>query len=90
MNDARIPREQARVTTRAAGCNILRQAEPETEVGIDQAALALLALWVASQDEHEFGDLVQTAMTVTETDVEEVTQLAREGEFSQAARWLLG
>lgn len=90
MNDARIPREASRLTTREAGCNILRQAEPETKVGIEQAALALLALWVASQTPDEFGEAIQAAMAVTETDIEEVTQLASEGEFAQAAFWLLG
>lgn len=56
----------------------------------EQAAVALLALWVASKDEAEFEGHLDAALVLTEGDVDTTIDLAKSGAFHQAAAWLVG
>lgn len=54
------------------------------------AAMALLTLWTIAEDEVHFGEMVESAMTLTEDDHDELLEFAKAGEFHVAARWLVG
>lgn len=84
--ERRTQNEQARL----ASILTLAQAKPATDQGQAEAAVALMVMWVVAEDEADFGSLLELAMSVTEEDHTEVTDLARDGEFAAAARWLLG
>jgi uncharacterized protein YciW len=62
---------------------------PNAKDPVADAALALLTLWVIAEDEIHFGEMVESAMTITEQDHDEILDLALSGEFNAAARWLV-
>lgn len=57
---------------------------------VGNAAMALLTLWTIAEDEAHFGEMVESAMVLTEQDHDELLEFAKMGEFHAAARWLVG
>jgi hypothetical protein len=84
-----INRADAKGQLAADAHSALARAVPGPE-GRADAAVALLAMWTVSRDEADFIGRLDAALTITEDDVTEVTALVAQGEFHQAARWLLG
>ena len=85
-----INRKEAHEATRRAGVMALAQAKPGSDIGRADAAVALLALWVTARDEADFINMAGMALSITEEDTDAIAQFAKDGEFDQAARWLLG